>query len=75
MPTVDMLTVKLLPNSIVSTPNEKCMSINIKDFYLNKPMPHYEYTRFKLRNLPDNVICQYNLGEKVTKDGYVYTEI
>ena len=31
-PTVDMLTVKLLLNSIVSTPNAKFMSIDIKDF-------------------------------------------
>ena len=41
-PTVDMFTVKLLLNSIVSTPNSKVMSIDIKDFYLNTPMPCYE---------------------------------
>ena len=51
------------------------MSISIKNFYLNTPMTCYEYMRLKLRNLPDDVIFQYNLREKVTKDGYVYTEI
>ena len=38
--TVDLLTVKLLLNSIVSTPGSKFMTIDIKDFYLNTPMAH-----------------------------------
>ena len=37
-PTVDLLTVKLLLNSVVSTPGAKFMTIDIKDFYLNTPM-------------------------------------
>ena len=51
------------------------MSIDIKKFYLNSPMPRYEYMRLKLSDLPDNVICHYNLENIVTKDGYTYTEI
>ena len=74
-PTVDMLTVKLLLNSIVSTPNTKFTSIDIKDFYLNTPMPRYEYMRLKLRNLPDDVIRHYKLANIATKDGHIYTEI
>ena len=31
-PTVDLLTVKLLLNSVISTPDAKFMTINIKDF-------------------------------------------
>ena len=42
-PTVDLLTVKLLLNSVVSTLNAKFMTIDIKDFYLNTPMSRYEY--------------------------------
>jgi hypothetical protein len=42
-PTADLLTVKLLFNSIRSTPNVKFMSIKIKDFYLCTPMKRYEY--------------------------------
>jgi hypothetical protein len=42
-PTADLLTVKLLLNSIISTPNVKFMSIDMKDFYLNTPMARYEY--------------------------------
>jgi hypothetical protein len=37
-PIADLLTVKLLINSTISTPNAKYMTINIKDFYLNTPM-------------------------------------
>ena len=41
-PTADLLTVKLLFNSIISTPNAKFMSIDIKDFYLCTPMKGYK---------------------------------
>ncbi len=34
-PTLDLLTVKLMFNSIISTPNAKFMTIDIKDFYRN----------------------------------------
>ena len=70
-----MLTVKLLLNSIVLIPNEKIITINIKDFYLNMLMPCYKYMSLKLSDLPEDVIRQYNLIEKLTKDGYVYIEI
>jgi hypothetical protein len=42
-PTADLLTVKLLLNSIISTPNTKFMTMDINDFYLNTPMARYEY--------------------------------
>jgi hypothetical protein len=38
-PTVDLLTVKHMFNSIISTPNVKFMTIDIKDFYLMTPWP------------------------------------
>jgi hypothetical protein len=34
-PTTDLLTVKILINSIISTAGTKFMTIDIKDFYLN----------------------------------------
>jgi hypothetical protein len=42
-PTANLLTVKLLINSTISTPNAKNMTMVIKDFYLNTPMAHYKY--------------------------------
>ncbi len=38
MPIVDLLTVKLLLNSIISTKNAKFMTLDMKDFYLMTPM-------------------------------------
>ena len=74
-PTVDLLTVKLLFNSVISTPNAKFMTIDIKDFYLNTPMARSEFMRLKLSDLPDNVITHFNLQEKATSNGWVYVEI
>jgi len=74
-PTVDLLTVKLLLNSVVSTLNAKCMMIDIKDYYLNTPMSRYEYMRLKLNDLPADFVKHYDLATKVTGDGYVYVEI
>ena len=73
--TVDMLTVKLLLNSTVLTPKSKFFPIDIKDLYLNTPMPRYEYMRLKLSDLSDDVIRHYNLENIVTKYGYIYTKI
>eukprot|EP00957_Ditylum_brightwellii_P071981 5470775-Ditylum_brightwellii.AAC.1 len=58
------MTYQLMPNSVVSTPNAKFMMIDIKDFYLNTPMPRFEYMRLKLSNLPADFVTQYNLAAK-----------
>ena len=55
-PTLELITVKLLLNSIVSTLNEKFITIDIKYFYLNTPMAQSEYMRLKLSNLPNIVV-------------------
>ena len=76
MPTADLLTVKLLIISIISTAGAKFMTMDIKDFYLNSPMMRYKYSmRLKLDNMPVDVIKHYNLNEIATPDGHVYCEI
>ena len=47
-PTADVLTVKLLLNSVISAKGANFMSIVIKNFYLNTPMSRYEYLRMKI---------------------------
>ena len=37
-PTAELLTIKLLANSIISTPNAKMLTLDLKDFYLNTPI-------------------------------------
>ncbi len=74
-PTADLLTVKLLINSIISIAGAKFMTMDIKYFYLNTPMARYEYMRLRIADMPDDVIEHYNLRDKATPEGYVYCEI
>ena len=74
-PTCSMLTVKILLNSVVSTPGAKFMTIDIKDFYLMTPMPRPEYMRLKMDDMPEDIIELYNLRNIVNKDGYVFVKI
>ena len=71
-PTAGMLTTKIHLNSIISTKGARCMTIDIKDFYLNTPMPRHEFMRLKMSDIPDDVIAFYNLKSKATNDGYIY---
>ena len=50
------------------------MTADVKDFYLNTPMPTYEYMRLPIQVIPDEIISQYNLLPLVN-NGYVYMEI
>ncbi len=74
-PTADLLTVKLIFNSIISTPNAKFMTIDIKDYYLMTPMDRYEYFRMKLELFPPDIINEYGLCDKVDADGNVFCEV
>eukprot|EP00804_Cyclotella_cryptica_P016613 CCRYP_001939-RA/>CCRYP_001939-RA protein AED:0.44 eAED:0.49 QI:0/0/0/1/0/0/3/0/188 len=70
-PTVDMITVKILINSVILTRNAKFMTIDIKDFYLNTPMERPEFMRLKLSDIPNNIIELYKLRD-IAHDGYVF---
>ena len=69
--TVEMLLVKIMLNSVVSTPGAKFISINIFNFYLNTLMLRYEYMKLKLSNLPDKIIQDYKLRNIATCNGSV----
>ncbi len=74
-PTANLLTVKIMFNSVISTPNAEFMTINIKDFYLMTPMDQYEYFRMKLELFPPDIIDKYGLHDKVDADGNVFCEV
>ena len=74
-PTADLLTVKLLLNSVISTPNAKFMTLDLKDFYLMTPMKRYEYFRMKIELFPQDIIDQYDLTNKVDHNGNVHCEV
>ena len=68
-PTANLLTIKLLLNSIISTSNAKFMTMDIKDFYLNTPMARYEYMRLQLSDMPNDIISHYKLKKIATLEG------
>jgi hypothetical protein len=74
-PTADIYTIKLMFNSIISTPNSKFMTIDIKDFYLMMPMDCYKYFRMKLELFPQDIINEYALHDKVDVDGNVFCKV
>ncbi len=74
-PTADLLTVKLLINSVISTSGARFFIMDIKNFYLCTPMTRYKYMQLKLSNMPDNVIAHYHLLIIATPDEYVYCKI
>ena len=60
-PTADLLLVKILFNSVVSTPGAKFMTMDIKDFYLCTPLARREYAKLCLSDIPEEVIAEYGL--------------
>ena len=73
-PTADITTAKILFNSVLSTPNAKFMTADIKDFYLNTEMDRFEYMKLPSTLIPDEIMKQYNLTELLHKD-FIHIEI
>jgi hypothetical protein len=69
------MTVKMLFNSIISTPDALFMTTDIKDFYLMTPMEQHEYFRMKMDIIPEDIIKEYNLRDIVNSNGYIHCEV
>ena len=72
--TVEMSTVKMHLQSVLSTPGAQYMTLDISDFYLATPMEEYEYGRLKVDYIPEATMKKYNLHNLVS-NGYVYIQI
>ena len=72
--TASLTTTKCLINSTLSTKNAKFMSVDIKDYYYGTIMTEFEYMRMALRDIPNEIIQQYNLNS-LQEDGWVYIQI
>ena len=73
-PTADISVIKILFNSIISTKGARCLGMDLKDFYLNHIMKHYEYMRIPLWAIPTVIMDNYNLWPLV-HNGFVNVEI
>eukprot|EP00956_Cyclotella_meneghiniana_P001082 scaffold1265_cov38-Cyclotella_meneghiniana.AAC.9 len=72
IPTTEMLVAKLLFNSVVSTPGAKFMTMDLSNFYLMTPLKRPEYIRMKMSDIPEEIILEYKLRDKVSKEGSIY---
>eukprot|EP00804_Cyclotella_cryptica_P013681 CCRYP_016123-RA/>CCRYP_016123-RA protein AED:0.28 eAED:0.28 QI:0/0/0/1/0/0/3/0/318 len=66
-------TVKLLLNSVLSTPTARFASFDISNFYLGTPLDRPEYARIKLSDIPDDFVQEYSLHD-FAHNGYVYSK-
>jgi hypothetical protein len=51
------------------------MTLDIKNFYLNMPTVRYEYVQIKINDIPNEIIVEYNLRNKVSNEGHIYVKI
>ena len=72
--TASLELVKLLINSVLSRKGAKFSTIDLKNFYLDTPLPEPEYVRIKLSDIPEEFIVEYNLTGR-DRDGWIYFEI
>jgi hypothetical protein len=72
--TADLTTIKVFFNSIISTPNARFMTADLKDFYLETPMDEFEYMRIPVSIIPEAIMVKYNLAPLVHHN-HVYVEI
>ena len=73
-PTSDLVTAKLIFNSVLSTKNVKFTCADMANFYLNNPMNRYEYMKLLLEIISEEIIQKYNLINLAHKV-FVYMEI
>ena len=51
------------------------MSMDISNFYIHTALQDYQYMRFHINMVPQEIINKYNLNKIVEPDRYCYTEI
>lgn len=72
--TVDIITTKVVWNSVLSTTDAIYMCIDIKNMYLAAPMNRFEYMKIPFKLIPQEFMDVYNIQDKI-KNGFVYIQI
>jgi hypothetical protein len=72
--TADITTFKIPVNSNLSAKDATMMVMDIKNYYLDTPLPRFEYMKMPLSRFPEEIFQKYNLNAFVV-DGWVYIEI
>lgn len=75
-PTADLVTIKALINSTISTPNARFITCDVANFYLNTTLPSPEYMKLKYSIIPPDIIKHYKLENLHNPpDDYIYIKI
>jgi hypothetical protein len=77
MKTANLPTVKTLFNSVISTPNARFMTTDLKDFNLGTPLAQYKYMQYMqipVSVIPESIMAEYKLLPLRHHD-HVYVEI
>ena len=69
--TAAMPLVKILLHSVISD-NSHWLTIDIKDYYLNTPLPRPEYLRIALKFIPPTTMSKYNLQSYVRNNAVLF---
>ena len=69
-----METFKILLNSTISTEGARLVTGDISNMYLESFLKNAEYVRFKVDQIPENIIKHYKLENKI-RNGFVYAKI
>ena len=73
-PTCDFPTIKMLWNSVISTPGANLFTLDPSNFYLGTPMARAQYMLLPIKTIPQEIINKYNLND-IEKYGWVYAKI
>ena len=65
-PTCGIPVIKLLWDSVLSTPGAKFASFDLKDFYLGTKLKRPEFMRLPLKIIPKEIVDAYNLKSLAT---------
>ena len=70
-PTAETLVAIMLFNSVISTKGAHFMTMDF-NFYLMTPLHHPKFIQMKLSDIPNEVIKEYKVKAKATKNGSIY---
>ena len=68
-------TTKCFLNRIVSTLNVRCLTADIKNFYLNNNLSDIEYIKLHISIIPKEIIETYSFSTIQENNGWVYIKI
>jgi hypothetical protein len=74
-PTAEMLVAKILFNRVISMPDARFMTMDILNFYLMTPLKWPEYICIRLSEVPEEIISEYNLCNKINAKGMIHMKV